>query len=164
MLVFAVFIFWGAGNLLCQNSDAINKYANYLTGLSSSDFKNISRAIEYYEKNISSLSPEERDYGYAEFRKFYNRVDSVFGIKLGTGDPNYTPGEKIYSKCVDPKFDNDNDVIKFKKTLSENGFNISLNSIMIMMLLNLRKLYLKMDSILVWEVSPDIMLWKFPVL
>jgi hypothetical protein len=128
ILVFAFYVFFGAGNSFCQNSEAINKYGNYLTGLSPSDFKNVTRAIEYYEKNISSLSPDERDYGYVEFRKFYDRVDSVFGVVLGTGDPNYTPKEKIYSKSVDPKYENDKDVIKFKKTLSENGFDISAGS------------------------------------
>jgi len=127
-LILASILIFGFGNIFCQNSEAIKNYNKYLNGLSTSDFKNISKAITYLEKNISTLTPEERDYGYVEFRKYYNKVDSVFGIVLGTGDPNYTPKEKIYSRCFDSKYENGKDVIDFKKSLSENGFEISIGS------------------------------------
>jgi len=128
ILVFVVIIIFGVDNSFCQNSESVKNYNKYLNGLSAYDFRNISQAINYFEKNISIQPIEDRDYGYVEFRNFYNKVDSVFSIVLGTGDPNYTPKEKIYIKCADPKYDNEKDVIAFKKRLSENGFIISAGS------------------------------------
>ena len=126
-LVFA-FIFLGLSSSFCQNSDAVKKYNKYLLGLSPSNYKNISPAIDYYVKNISPLSSEECDLGYVEFRSFYDKVDSVFSIVLGTGDPSYEPKDKIYSKSVNPEYENEKDVIVFHKSLAENGFYLSAGS------------------------------------
>lgn len=128
ILILLVFILTGFGCSLSQNSDAIKKYNQYLSGLSSSDYKNVSLAMDYYVKNISILSPGECDLGYVKFREFYDKVDSVFSVVLGTGDPNFTPRQKIYIRAVDPKYENENDVIAFHKSLGENGFYISAGS------------------------------------
>lgn len=128
ILILLVFILTGFGCSFSQNSDAIKKYNKYLSGLSASDYKNVSLAMDYYVKNISILSPGECDLGYVIFRIFYDKVDSVFSVVLGTGDPNFTPRQNIYIRAVDPKYENENDVIAFNKSLAENGFYINAGS------------------------------------
>lgn len=127
IILFFNFVY-GINNSFSQNYESVEKYSKYLSGLSPYDYKNVSKAIDYYEKNFSNLSQEERDYGYFDFRKFYERVDSIFVIILHTGDPTYKPPNKIFRRAIDPNYENDKDVIEFKKSLSENGFFLSYGS------------------------------------
>lgn len=130
LLIFALLILFGSAVRFSygQNSAEFLKYKNFVSGLPPSDFNNVRKIINYYEKYISTLSQEERDLGFRIFRKFYDKVDSIFCNVLGTGDPNYTPENKIYIRSADPKFENEKDVIEFKSSLSECGFNLGFGS------------------------------------
>lgn len=127
LLLFAIVIVMYS-SACSQNSNAVKEYSKYVNSLKPNNFRNITLALNYYQKHFNNLSQEEKDYGYLVFREFYYKVDSVYANILGTGDPNFEPENKIYHRCCYPEFEKDVQVIEFKKSLAENGFTIGFGS------------------------------------